>query len=141
MRLFSKLLFMTFAGVLMAIEETQMALCNIYGGETFLPNFNWSLMETRQLLPSSLPTITDCAMLCLTSTLCQTSVFDAQAATCVMFREGLQTNGQLVSASSNSITTISVQKDPCKTLDSFFIVVLLFEQGLYLPTAVKNRNK
>ncbi len=94
-----------------------MADCNIHWAETFLPNVSTSLIETRQLLPSRMPTVADCALVCLQSTSCLTATFNSQMGTCKMFSEGLDSGGQLIPASSNDITTISVKENIGKILD------------------------
>ena len=114
---FLGLLFIIIAKIRITIEETSMADCNIYSAETFLPDTSTSLIETRQLLPSPMSTIADCALICLQSTSCVTAIFNSQMDTCKMFSEGLDSGGQLIPASSNDITTISVNKNRGKILN------------------------
>ena len=87
-----------------------MAHCSIHPGETFLPNATSSLIGIRQFSFSSMSTTSDCALLCLDVASCQTATFNNQIGTCTMFSESLNAGGQLISASSNGVTTIGVEK-------------------------------
>jgi hypothetical protein len=112
--------FIIFTKILIVIGDTPMAYCSIHPGETFLPNATSSLIGTRQLSSSSMSTASDCALLCLDIASCQTAIFNNQIGTCTMFSESLNAGGQLASASSNGITTISVEKGTRKLSRIFY---------------------
>lgn len=114
MRFSVNIFFIILTKTLIVIGDIRMAYCNIYPGETFLPNATSSLIETCQLLSSLMSTVADCALLCLDLSSCQTAIFNKQMGTCTMFSESLDAGGQLVAASSNDVTTISVIKDTRK---------------------------